>query len=248
MLNPGDPVEVRVGHKWAGARGVVVGPSLVKPGRLVVRSDRTGGEIAFKPEHLILIDRPALGDQLSVFEVPIEQAFPASPPGLPSRPLEETPTEQVLPASLPSPGGLINYGDDVELAQFVDLLPIEPIAVATHPERLADVILNSPIAVAARAITTSRQGEGRAINLPATSRQGDHFDYAQRPRAIRIEPYENRAGIYYRLAWSEGHRKLTRHIPGGNIHSTRVRDRVSRLTACINQGGTIADCLKILQE
>lgn len=243
MLNPGDSVEVASGHKWAGARGVVVGPSLVKPGRLVVRSSRTGGEIAFKPEHLILIDASTTlsNHQGSVFEVPIEQAFPASPPGLSSRPLEETPTEQVLPASLPSPGGLINYGDDVELAKFVDLLPVPPIAIATHPESLADVILNSPIAVAARAITTSRQGEGRAINIPTTSRQGDQ-------RAIRIEPYENRAGTYYRLAWSEGHRKLTRHIPGGNIHSNQVRDRVLRLTSCINQGGTIADCLKILQE
>jgi hypothetical protein len=249
MLNPGDPVEVAPGHKWAGARGVVVGPSLIKPGRLVVRSDRTGGEIAFKPQDLILKDRPALGDspaetlreQLTVFEVPIEQAFPAPPPGLPPRSLEETPTEQALPAPVPSPGGLINYGDDVELAQFVDLLPIEPIAVATHPERLADVILNSPIGVAALAITISRQGEGRAISFPATSRQGDQ-------RAIRIEPYENRAGTYYRLAWSEGHRKLTRHIPGGNIHSQRVRDRVLRLNDCINQGATIEDCLKILQE
>jgi len=242
MLNPGDPVEVRAGHKWAGARGVVVGPSLVKPGRLVVRSDRTGGEIAFKPDDLILIDRPAPGDQLSVFEVPIEQAFPASPPGVASRSIEETPTEKAPPASVPSSGGLtVNYGDDLHLAQFVDLLPIEPIAIATHPETLADVILSSPIAVAALAITTSRQGEGRAINLPATSRQGDQ-------RAIRIEPYENRAGTYYRLAWSEGHRKLTRHIPGGNIHSPTVRDRVSRLTNCINQGGTIADCLKILRD
>jgi hypothetical protein len=242
MLNPGDPVEVVPGHKWAGARGVVVGPSLVKPGRLVVRSDRTGGEIAFKPEHLILIDRPAPGDQLSVFEVPIEKAFPASPPGLSARCDQETPIEPASPPAVPSPEGLtVNYGDDLHLAQFVDLLPVPPIAIATHPERLADVILNSPIAVAARAITISRQGEGRAISLPATSRQGDQ-------RAIRIEPYENRAGTYYRLAWSEGHRKLTRHIPGGNIHSNQVRDRVSRLTGCINQGGTIADCLKILQE
>jgi hypothetical protein len=250
MLNPGDAVEVAPGHKWAGARGVVVGPSLIKPGRLVVRSDRTGGEIAFKPQDLILTDRPAPGDspvetlreQLSVFEVPIEQAFPASPPGLPARSLQETPTEQALSAPVPSPGGLtVNYGDDLHLAQFVDLLAIEPIAVATHPERLADVILNSPIGAAALAITISRQGEGRAINFPATSRQGDQ-------RAIRIEPYENRAGTYYRLAWSEGHRKLTRHIPGGNIHSQRVRDRVSRLNDCINQGATIEDCLKILQE
>jgi hypothetical protein len=242
MLNPGDRVQVADGHKWAGAQGVVVGPSLVKPGRLVVRSDRTGGEIAFKPEHLILTDRPAPGDQLSVFEVPIEQAFPASPPGLAARSLQETPTESALPAAVPSLGGLtVNYGDDLHLAQFVDLLPIEPIVRATHPESLADVILNSPIGAAALAITISRQGEGRAIHIPATSRQGDQ-------RAIRIEPYENRAGTYYRLAWSEGHRKLTRHIPGGNIHSQRVRDRVSRLNDCINQGATIVDCLKILRD
>ena len=241
MLNPGDPVKVAEGHKWAGAEGVVIGPSLVKPGRLVVRSSRTGGEIAFKPQDLLLIDRPALGDQLSVFEVPIEQAFPAPPPGLAPRCDQEMLIEQAFPAPLPSPGGLINFGEDVDLAQFVDLLASPPIATATHPETLADVILNSPIAIAALAITTSRQGEGRAINLSATSRQGDQ-------RAIRIEPYENRAGTYYRLAWSEGHRKLTRHIPGGNIHSQRACDRVSRLTDCINQGGTIVDCLKILRD
>jgi hypothetical protein len=241
MLNPGDPVKVAEGHKWAGAEGVVIGPSLVKPGRLVVRSSRTGGEIAFKPQDLLLIDRPALGDQLSVFEVPIEQAFPAPPPGVAPRCDQEMPIEHGFPAPLPSPGGLINFGDDVELAQFVDLLPVPPIATAMHPDTLADVILNSPIAIAALAITTSRQGEGRAINLSATSRQGDQ-------RAIRIEPYENRAGTYYRLAWSEGHRKLTRHIPGGNIHSQGARDRVSRLTDCINQGGTVADCLKILRD
>jgi hypothetical protein len=241
MLNPGDPVKVAEGHKWAGAEGVVIGPSLVKPGRLVVRSSRTGGEIAFRPQDLLLIDRPALGDQLSVFEVPIEQAFPAPPPGLAPRCDQEMPIEQAFSAPLPSPGGLINFGDDVELAQFVDLLAPSPIATATHPESLEDVILNSPIAIAALAITTSRQGEGRAINLSATSRQGDQ-------RAIRIEPYENRAGTYYRLAWSEGHRKLTRHIPGGNIHSQRACDRVSRLTDCINQGGTVADCLKILRD
>jgi hypothetical protein len=260
MLNPGDPVKVAEGHKWAGAEGVVIGPSLVKPGRLVVRSSRTGGEIAFRPQDLLLIDRPALGDQPSLFEVPIEQAFPAPAPGVAPRCDQQTPTEQAVSAPLPSSGGLItvgdgvelpqfvdllpvpvNYGDDPELAQFVGALPIPPIAVATHPETLADVILNSPIAIAALAITTSRQGEGRVINLSATSRQGDQ-------RAIRIEPYENRAGTYYRLAWSEGHRKLTRHIPGGNIHSERVRDRVSRLTDCINQGGTIADCLKILRD
>jgi hypothetical protein len=151
------------------------------------------------------------------------------------------PIEQGFPAPLLSSGGLINFGEDVDLAQFVDLLSVPPIATATHPETLADVILNSPIAIAALAITTSRQGEGRAITIPTTSRQGDQ-------RAIRIEPYENRAGTYYRLAWSEGHRKLTRHIPGGNIHSERARDRVSRLTDCITQGGTIVDCLKILRD
>jgi hypothetical protein len=242
MLNPGDPVKVAEGHKWAGAEGVVIGPSLVKPGRLVVRSSRTGGEIAFRPQDLLLIDRPALGDQLSVFEVPIEQAFPASSPGVAPRCDQEMPIQQALSAPVPSPGGLtVNYGDDLHLAQFVDLLPIEPIATATHPDTLADVILNSPIAIAALLITTSRQGEGRAITIPTTSRQGDQ-------RAIRIEPYENRAGTYYRLAWSEGHRKLTRHIPGGNIHSQGARDRVSRLTDCINQGASVADCLKILRD
>ena len=241
MLNPGDSVEVGPNHKKVGARGVVIGPSLVKPGRLVVRSDRTGKEIAFQPQDLILISRPALGDQLSVFEVPIEQAFPASPPGVAPRCDQQIPIQQAFSAPLPPPGGLINYGDELELAQFADLLPVLPIATATHPETLADVILNSPIAIAALAITTSRQGEGRAINLSATSRQGDQ-------RAIRIEPYENRAGTYYRLAWSEGHRKLTSHIPGGNIHSQRVRDRVSRLTDCINQGASVADCLKILRD
>jgi hypothetical protein len=262
MLNPGDSVEVGPAHKKAGARGVVVGPSLAKPGRLVVRSDRTGREIAFRPQDLILVDRPVLGDQLSFSEIPIEQAFPAPPPGVAPRcdqeiPIEqafqapppgvaprcdqEIPIEQVFSAPLPSPGGLINVGDDVELAQFVDLLPVPPIATATYPDTLADVILNSPIAIAALAITTSRQGEGRVITIPTTSRQGDQ-------RAIRIEPYENRAGTYYRLAWSEGHRKLTRHIPGGNIHSQGARDRVSRLTDCINQGASVADCLKILRD
>jgi hypothetical protein len=241
MLNPGDSVEVIAGHKWAGARGVVLGPSEKKPGRVVVRSDRTGGEIAFLPSDLVLIDRPALGDQSSVLEVPIQQAFPASPLGVAPRSIEETPIDQGFLAPVPSPGRLINWGDDVELAQLADLLSIPPIASATYPETLADVILNSPIAIAALAITTSRPGEDRAINIPATSRQGDQ-------RSIRIESYENRAGTYYRLAWSEGHKKMTRHIPGGNIDSIQVRDRVSRLMDCINQGGTVADCLKTLQN
>jgi hypothetical protein len=241
MLNPGDSVEVAAGHKWAGARGVVIGPSLVKPGRLVVRSDRTGGEIAFKPSDLIRIDLPALGDQPSENESPTGQAFSAPLPSPGARSHEETHATEGIPLASPSPGGLLNCGDDLHLAQFVDLSPISPIASAVYPESLADVILNSPIGIAALQITKSRQRVDR-ITLPdSISRQDDQ-------RAIRIEEYQNRAGTYYRLAWSEGHQKLTRHIPGGNIHSQRSRDRVLRLTACINQGGNVADCLKLLRD